>query len=125
MVIVHEPSAPPETAAGTIPPESIIVEPPTGALTKENPQESVGNEAPEMVTPEAKLTVTAAELSVLNALLKIEILTLLASPGFIVAGLKARLSVAEAKDNAGRNPKITNTKRKKALSVCANLANFD
>jgi hypothetical protein len=95
-VNVQLPSAPPETAAGTVPPERMMVVPPAGALADVKPQLSVVPGVAEIATPAARLTVIAAAVRLLAPLLKMDTARVLGSPGLIVAGVKLRLTVAVA-----------------------------
>lgn len=68
-VNVHDPSAPPETAAGTVPPDKTTAAPLAGALTDPKPQVLLALGTAPIVTPVAKLRVTAAVFNEFRALL--------------------------------------------------------
>ncbi len=105
---VHDPSGPPEVAMGTVPPDKITAVPLAGALTavKPHPLFALGTEA--MVTPEARLRVTAALFNEFKELLNNVTAMVEGSPGLIVAGLKERLIVAVAKLKDGRQANSAN-----------------
>lgn len=104
---VHEPSGPPEVAIGTVPPDNVTTVPFDGALTvvKPHPSLALGTEA--IVTPEARLSVTAAPLSTFKELLNSVTAMVDGSPGLMVAGLNDRLIVAVAKLRDGTQANST------------------
>lgn len=99
-------------ARGTLPPDSWTSDPFAGTDAVLKPQVSTTFGVDAMVTPVGKLRVIAALVRPFSVLsLKSEIVSVSASPGLMVAGLYAKLTVAaacacrgDAKNRIAKNP---------------------